>query len=252
MKLSIITTTYNSAKTIQQTINSLSNQTYQNLECLWIDNSSEDGTFEILEKNRNSNTKLFKLKNHSISEAWNFGIDKCSGDIVYFLNSDDCLFDDTVFSDVINIFKNYNCNVVFGNINYVNLKRKILRKWTTNIEPNKVYDFEYFRKMIKRGWMPPHPGFFILKSFLSEIGYFNSSYKISFDYDLMIRAIKQKSSKVIYLDKYISNMLLGGTSNKLKNIKIKMTEDLKIIQSNKIGNFFSLILKNLRKIPQFF
>ena len=96
MKFSIITTTYNSAQTIFKCISSLKNQTYKNIELIWIDNSSEDETYKILKKNKNSNTKLIKVKKKSISEAWNIGIKKSTGDIIGFLNSDDFYYENAL------------------------------------------------------------------------------------------------------------------------------------------------------------
>ena len=99
--------------------------------------------------------------------------------------------------------------------------------------------------------MPPHPGFFIHRDIFYNKIFFNKSYNISFDYDFMIKSLISKNSKPVYLNYTISRMLIGGNSNKLTNIIQKMKEDLKIIYENDIGNFFTLIFKNLRKLPQF-
>ena len=68
----------------------------------------------------------------------------------------------------------------------------------------------------------------------------------------MVRALKDENISAIYYERIISKMLVGGNSNKLSNIKNKMIEDYKIIKKNSIGNIFTLLLKNLQKIPQFF
>ena len=96
MKISIITTTYNSENTIIKTLKSLQSQNYQNVEYIWIDNNSTDNTFEILKKNSTKNTILLKVNNTRISEAWNIGLEKSTGEIIYFLNSDDVLNDNEV------------------------------------------------------------------------------------------------------------------------------------------------------------
>ena len=251
MKISIITTTYNSENTIIKTLKSLQTQNYQNVEYIWIDNNSTDNTFEILKKNSTKNTMLLQVNNTRISEAWNIGIEKSTGEIIYFLNSDDVLNDDEVFSKVINVFNTYECNIIMGNILYVNNKNKIIRNWKININENKIISQNEICNFLKMGWMPPHPGFFIHRDIFYNKIFFNKSYNISFDYDFMIKSLISKNSKPVYLNYTISRMLIGGNSNKLTNIIQKMKEDLKIIYENDIGNFFTLIFKNLRKLPQF-
>ena len=113
-------------------------ENYQNVEYIWIDNNSTDNTFEILKKNSTKNTMLLQVNNTRISEAWNIGIEKSTGEIIYFLNSDDVLNDDEVFSKVINVFNTYECNIIMGNILYVNNKNKIIRNWKININENKI------------------------------------------------------------------------------------------------------------------
>lgn len=251
MKISIITTTYNSENTIIKTLKSLQSQNYQNVEYIWIDNNSTDNTFEILKKNSTKNTILLKVNNTRISEAWNIGIEKSTGEIIYFLNSDDVLNDNEVFSKVISVFNANKCNIIMGNILYVNNKNQIIRNWKININENKIIPKSEIYSFLKMGWMPPHPGFFIHRDIFYNKIFFNKSYNISFDYDFMIKSLTSKNSKPIYLNYTISRMLIGGNSNKLTNIIQKMKEDLKIIYENDIGNFFTLIFKNLRKLPQF-
>ena len=146
MKFSIITTTYNSSQTIFKCISSLRNQTYQNIELIWIDNSSEDTTYEILNKYKSRNTKLIKVKNKSISEAWNIGIRKSTGDIVGFLNSDDILSNKNIIKKISNIFKSKKCNTVYTDIHCVNKNGKIIRNWKANLFTNKTETKNYYKK----------------------------------------------------------------------------------------------------------
>jgi len=252
MKFSIITTSYNSAKTISKSINSLKKQNFKNIEMLWIDNSSMDGTYQILKKNKTSKTKLIKVKNMSISKAWNLGIKKSKGDIVGFLNSDDALVSKNIIARINDVFSKKKCNVVYTDIFYINYKNKIIRNWISDKFTNKILEKEYFKKKIKYGWMPPHPGFFVSKKFLRKIGYFNNSYKVSFDYDLILRILKSKDLKAYYLPIKSVKMLIGGNSNKISNIITKMKEDIKIINNNNVGGILTLLLKNISKISQFF
>lgn len=252
MKFSIITTTYNSAQTIFKCVSSLKNQTYKNIELIWIDNSSVDATYKILNKNKNKNTKLIKVKNKSISEAWNIGIRKSTGDIIGFLNSDDVLSNKTVIKKISKIFKSKKCNMVYTDIHYVNKKGKIIRNWKANLFTNKIETENYYNKKIIFGWMIPHPSLYVKKKFIKKIGFFNNKFKISFDYDFIIRLLKHRNVNSYYLPIVSIKMLIGGNSNKIKNIFLKMREDLKIIKKYKLGGYQTLFLKNILKLNQFF
>ena len=251
MKFSIITTTFNSVKTIESCIKSIKSQNYSNLDLIWIDNSSSDGTYECLKKYSSKSTQLIKVKNTTIVEAWNLGLEKSKGDIICFLNSDDQYFSENIINDVAKVFSNNKINLVYSDIIYINKNQKTLRNWVCDNHIEGVKDHNYFEAKINNGWMPAHPGFFIKKKIINEIGNFNTNYKISFDYDFMVRCLKSKNINAKYLNSKTVKMLAGGNSNKLKNIFKKMSEDLEIIKDNKIGNLKTLILKNVSKLPQF-
>ena len=108
-------------------------------------------------------------------------------------------------------------------------------------------------KRINNGWMPPHTSLFFKKNLLKEIGYYDESFKISSDYDFIIRLFKQNNLKIFFLDKFSVKMRSGGISNKsLNNIFKKMGEDIKIMKKFKLNAFKTILIKNLSKIKQFF
>ncbi len=100
--------------------------------------------------------------------------------------------------------------------------------------------------------MPAHPTFYLKKEFYNNYGLHNTDLTINADYDLMIRMLKTKNFKAVYLPEEIIKMRLGGNSNKISNLLKKMLEDYRVIRANKIGGIFTLIFKNFQKIPQFF
>jgi len=101
--------------------------------------------------------------------------------------------------------------------------------------------------------MPPHTTLFIKKSLLKDIGYYDESFKISADYDFIIKLFKKNNLKIFYLNKFTVKMRSGGISNKnMRNIFIKMNEDLTIMKKFKFNTIKALIIKNLSKISQFF
>lgn len=252
MKISIITTTFNSSKTILKCISSIKNQKYKNIEKIWIDNSSTDETYKILNRYKNNKTKLFQVQHKSISEAWNIGLKKSTGDIIGFLNSDDFLSNENTIKKIAETFKIRKCDCVYTDVFYVNTKGKIIRNWKANEYLNKNQTYEYFNNKLEFGWMAPHPGLYVKKNLINKIGFFNNTYKVSFDYDFIIRLLKYKKIKAFYLPIVSVKMLTGGNSNKIKNIICKMKEDFKIIKRHKIGGYKTLFLKNISKLNQFF
>ena len=112
---------------------------------------------------------------------------------------------------------------------------------------------EFLDRNIKRGWMPPHPTVFIKKEVFKKIGNYNTNYKISSDYDFLIRVFTNYDIRKQYIKKTLIKMRIGGTSNKsITNLFRKSFEDFKIIKKNKIGGFLTLLNKNYSKISQLF
>ena len=135
---------------------------------------------------------------------------------------------------------------VYGDLQYVNKInfKKIIRNW-------KSCDFK--PSLLKQGWMPPHPTLFLKKEVYEKHGLFDLSFKISADYDFMLRIFKDSELKFGYLPKVITKMRVGGASNRsLKNVIRKSKEDYRAIRSNNVGNFLTLIKKNTSKLKQFF
>jgi glycosyltransferase len=246
MKISIITATLNSEKTIKDNLISVNNQDYDNIEHIFVDGLSNDKTLEIIENYKVSKKVIIhSSKDKGIYHALNKGINLSTGEIICFLNSDDFYFDKNTISKVINCFKIFNADIVYGNLNYISrYNLKIIRKWKSN-------DFSYY--LLKKGWMPPHPSTFIKKKIIDKTHYFNTNYKISSDYDFLIKLFRNDLLKKKYLDEIIVNMRIGGISNNnISNIIRKTSEDYQIIKQNSLGGFFTLFLKNIKKIPQFF
>ena len=248
MNVSIITSTFNNASTIEDCLESIFSQTFLNIDILIIDGDSSDDTLLKIKKisNKFNNIRVFSEKDKGIYDALNKGVDLAKGDIIGFVHSDDFLASSEIISEIIKKISSENFDGVYGNLDYVkkNNTNKIVRKW-------KSCEFDY--NLLKKGWMPPHPTFFIKKSVFKKHGLFNLNYSISADYDFMLRILSDKSLKFGYIPKVITKMRVGGESNRsLKNIILKIKEDYIIIKRNNIGNFLTLIRKNTSKFKQFF
>ena len=247
MKISIITVSYNSLQEVQNAINSISNQSY-NIEHILIDGGSTDGTLEILNayKKNNISVKLISENDNGVYDALNKGIELASGDIIGFLHSDDIFKSNTVLSDIVSIFENNDVDGVYGDLLYVkrNDISKIVRSWKSR---------PFYPEMIKNAWMPPHPTLFLRKEVYEKHGHFDTSYKISADYEFILRIFKDQFLKFEYLPKVITMMRLGGISNgSLRNIALKVKEDYRAMRKHKVGNIFTLVRKTLSKLDQYF
>jgi glycosyltransferase len=245
MRISIITCVLNNSNLIKESIKSFQTQIYKNKEHVIIDGGSIDGTLEVIKKFKNRNLILSTSSDNGIYDALNKGINLSSGDIVGILHSDDFYKDNKVLKTIAETFKKTDADLVYGDLVYVNKKYpfKVLRYWKAG---------KYFKKNLFNGWMPPHPTVFIKRSVFNRIGKYKTNYKISSDYDFLVRVFRKKNIKKIYISKILVNMRIGGMSNNsIKNIFKKSIEDFKIIKKNKIGGFLTLLNKNFSKISQF-
>ena len=247
IKVSIITATYNSAKTISDTLNSIINQSYLDIEILIIDGKSNDNTLDIINSIKHKKKiRIFSEPDKGIYDALNKGVKLATGEIIGFVHSDDLLADNQIISKIANQFEKENIDGVYGDLQYVDKDNigKVIRYWRS-------CDFK--SSSLRKGWMPAHPTLFLKKEVYIRHGNFNLIYKIAADYDFILRVFKDNTLNFIYLPKIIMKMRVGGASNKnLKNIIQKTKEDYKAITSNKIGNWGTLFLKNYTKFKQFY
>ena len=243
MKFSIITATLNNKDTIKRTVESVINQTYQDIEYIIIDGCSHDGTLHELAPYKDKISLIISEKDKGIYYALNRGIKNASGDIIAFLHADDFYPNSRIIEQVSDKFKSEKCDSVYGDLVYLRKNGKTLRSWRAG---------EFERNKIKDGWMPPHPTFFVKKDIYDKRGVFDTDYHIAADYELMLRFLWKYDISTSYLPEVLINMRVGGKSNKnLKNIFNKSREDYQIIKKLKVGGIKTLALKNLSKLSQF-
>ena len=243
MKISIITATYNSVSTLKNTLNSLHSQKFKNFEHIIIDGGSSDGTIDLIKNNKNNFTTFISEPDNGIYDALNKGISLAKGQIIGFLHSDDILSNNNILTQINNSFNENKIDGVYGDLQYISNKANTIRKW-------KSCEFTY--DLLKKGWMPPHPTLFLSKDVYEKCGKFDLNYKISSDYDIILRVFKNRNFKFRYIPIVITKMTIGGESNKtLKNILNKSIEDYNIISKHNIGGIYTLFLKNISKLKQF-
>lgn len=248
MRITLITATFNSASSIKTCLDSVVLQNYNDLEYLIIDGKSSDATLKIIKvyQKKFPFIKLISEKDFGIYDALNKGVQLASGDVIGFVHSDDFLEFNDIINDIVSMTKSENLDGVYGDLQYVDKSntQEIIRSW-------KSCDFK--PRLLKQGWMPPHPTLFLKREVYEKHGLFDLSYRISADYDFLLRIFKDPELKFGYLPKVITKMRVGGVSNQsLKNIIKKSKEDYRAIRINNIGNFLTLVRKNFSKIKQLF
>lgn len=246
MKISIITVSFNSQNTIEETILSVINQSYKEIEYIIIDGKSADETMSIIEKYKDKISIIISEKDKGIYDAMNKGINLATGDIIGILNSDDVYASNDVITEVAKKIKESNADALYADLVYVerNNLNKIKRYWKSG---------KFKRSKFKWGWMPPHPTVFIKKHLYNKFGTFNLELKSAADYELMLRFFYKENITPVYLQKVITKMRQGGESNAtVKNRVNANKEDRKAWKINACKPYWlTLYFKPLRKIPQF-
>lgn len=247
MKVSIITAVLNNKELIEACMQSVLAQTYRNIEYIIIDGGSADGTLEVIKKHENKIAKWISEPDKGIYDALNKGIRLAQGEIIGFLHADDVYADDKAIEKVADIFTKYNVDSCYGDLLYVdkNNPEKIIRYWKSD---------PYKEGLFRKGWMPPHPTFFVKRKIYGKYGSFNADFKIAADYELMLRFLEKHKISAFYIPEVLIKMRIGGASNRsLRNLIIKTTEDYKAWKVNNLNKcFYTIPFKNLSKIPQFF
>lgn len=249
LKISIITATYNSGKTVGDTLKSVLAQTYHDYELLVVDGASKDNTLEVVKKME----PLFEGRMRYISEpdkgiydAMNKGIRMATGDVIGILNSDDFYTSDDALACIAWTLENEKVDAVYGDIHYVN--DEDLKKCV------RYYSSKPFRRwMMRLGFMPAHPSFYCRKEVYEKYGAFDAeNYRVAADFENLLRLIFVNKIKTHYISKDFVTMRTGGASSSgLESHKRIMRDHLKALKKNGVySNFFLLGLRYLYKIGE--
>lgn len=231
---SIITIVYNGENTIERTIKSVINQTYQNIEYIVIDGNSNDNTIKILEKYNDNIDYWLSEDDDGISDAFNKGIKAAKGEIIGIINADDW-YELNACEIILEKFNN-KVDIYFGSCQIWTLTKHC---FTKNSE---------FKKL-KKKMSIYHPTCFIRSECYAKHGMYNNKYKTTMDYDLLLR-YKINGCVFLNVNKVIANFQLGGMSNLNKIKGAKETLEIKntYLPSRKFANYVEFYIRNLKII----
>ena len=201
LKVSIITVCYNSAQTIQRTINSVLQQSYENIEYIVVDGASTDGTLDIISEYQErfeGRLKVISEPDEGIYYAMNKGIRMASGELIGILNSDDY----------------YENNAVEHMVdNMTNDKYQILYGFMRSLQNGEEESISRLSHKMLDARMIAHPSCFVSRSIYNDFGSFDVKYVSVADYDFMLRMSRIKEIKFIPVDFLIANFARGGMSS---------------------------------------
>lgn len=229
---SIITVSFNSESTIENTLKSLLSQTFTDFEYILIDGNSKDGTLNIIKeyeekfKMKDISFKWISEKDYGIYDAMNKGIKMSSGEIIGIINSDDYYENNAL--DIISrsVIEYPGNNVYHGLLKYYDSGELISIKGDSS---NILY-----KNMIQ------HPSTFVSRMSYIKFGLFDTKYKYVADYEFLLR-LKFEKASFIFVPEILANFFDGGAGDNVKSVieSLKLKKEKKII-SKKVY-FFKVI-----------
>jgi glycosyltransferase involved in cell wall biosynthesis len=218
IKVTIITVSYNAQRTIEQTIQSVVNQTYNNIEYIIIDGGSTDGTVDVIKKYEDKIAYWISESDKGIYDAMNKGMDIATGDYIYFLGADDSLVEKSILDTISACLLENKCEILSA------------RVWMVDEAYNlqKISKQNIVKQMIFKGAMLPHQGMFV-KAKLMKKYHFDCNYKVAADYDFLMKCIKNKVN-IVYIDKSVAFFAISGMSTVFE--KQREDEYNQIMQKN--------------------
>lgn len=240
MKISVVTVVKNSRDTIRKCLLSVKKQKYKNYEHIIIDGVSTDGTLEVLRDLIDEKSKVISREDSGLYDALNQCKDLINGEYTVLLHSDDYFVSNDVLSRVVQELRSHpNIDALFCGVEFINWKNEIVRIWRPQAFASVSYRF---------GWAPPHTGIILKTETYKFLLPFDTNYKISADYDFMVRFMKY-SKNYLLSDIRLTRMQMGGMSTNYLNYLDTLREDFLISNRHKLF-ILSPILKRLYKIFQ--
>lgn len=248
MKFTIVTATYNSEKTLRDTMESVLRQSFRDYEYIIKDGGSKDATMAIVQEYEplfEGRLRYVSEKDKGIYDAMNKGFQMAKGEILALINSDDFFCDDSALEKVARSFNdNLDTDGVYADLYYVSQNNidNIMRKWISGAQ-----------RPFSKGWLPAHPTFYVKRECYEKYGYFNLNYKLAADFELMLRFVDCHHIKLTYLPEPLVKMRLGGaTSKNVQNVIKQGRECMRAFKDNGVPvSFLYPVYRYFPKIKQY-
>ena len=248
MKISILTATYNSDKTLRDTIKSVLRQGYKDYEYIIIDGGSKDRTLDVIkeyEPKFGGRLKYISEPDNGIYDAMTKGIRMATGDVVGILNSDDFYTSDDALKKIADAFEHNDIDATYGDIHFVNDDdlTKMVRYYSSSV---------FKRSFMRYGLMPAQPSYYCKREVYEKYVAFDTSYRIEAEFENLLRLIFIHRIKMLYIPKDFVTMRTGGASTAGFASRRKiMREHLQAMKKNGVySNFFLLSLRYFYKISE--
>lgn len=247
LKISIVTVAFNSAKTIADTMQSVANQDYVQIEHIIIDGASTDNTLDIVRQFITPTALVRSEPDRGIYDAMNKGLAMATGDVVGFLNSDDVFNDTHSVAKIAQAMDSPDVDACYSDLIYVSQKKsnRVIRHWKSRA---------YEVGLCSKGWMPAHPTFYARKTIYEKYGGFETKFKLQADFEMALRLLDIHKIRTTYLPTVLVKMRTGGASNaSIKNIiRGNLEASQACIQNGLPGGVPFILRKIFSRVPQFF
>lgn len=236
MKVSVITSCFNRAETIRDTIESVLAQTYPDIEYIVVDGGSTDGSREIIESYRDRITKIIFKPDRGMYEGINNGIREATGDVIALCHSDDVLFDSHTVEKVVEAFEQHPyAEMVYADGVFTNQQGRAVRVWKGK---------SFRRWLVCCGWLPLHTTCYIKREVFSRYGLYDESYKIAADTKFLLSVFYKYHIPTAYLPQMVIRMRMGGASTNKQTQQAMWREDIRVF--SELGFRFPVAMKIMK------
>lgn len=238
-KVSLLLTTYNCVQNLPITLESIQSQTYPKIEVIIVDGCSSDGTPALIKQfagNSGLEVKWISEPDKGLYDAMNKAYRMSTGDIIAVCN-DRLSEKDSVASFVEAIeAAGEDCVGAHSDLVYVE-GDKLIRSWHMG------------QGDIRQGWMPGHPALYLKREVYEKYGQYDTDYRCAADYEFMVRFLKDKENKLVYVPKVLIAMFYGGTSNAgLRNYLVSFKEGYMALRKNGVKFPLMITLKRTWRV----
>ena len=240
MKISVITVCYNSARTLERTLQSVAEQDWSDVEHIVIDGGSSDGSAKILETFRSRLAHVVSEPDHGIYDAMNKGLACAQGEIVCFLNSDDYYVDPHVLSEVVAKMQSQDLDALMGDVGFFHERfpQRLIRRYRSD---------RFTPELLAWGWIPAHPALFLRKRIIQRVGRFKTDYLIAGDFEFIVRAFHGHALRYEHVPEVLVHMQTGGASTGGWRSKLLLNRE--VLRACRENGLQTNMLKILSKYP---